>query len=125
MKRARCDSIGCLLSSHLAWIVGRFRWASLSGAPVQLGGLARRAGGDSAVLKLSFPDDRGFEAEAGALRFFEGRGAAGLLELDLELGTRSLLRRRAGPVVRPATPSPIGLVRRALEGATYSDLQKN
>jgi streptomycin 6-kinase len=51
---------------------------------------ALRADGTATVLKLSFPGDTGFEREAEALRLFEGRGAARLLELDLDCGAMLL-----------------------------------
>jgi streptomycin 6-kinase len=53
---------------------------------------ALRADGTSAVLKLSFPEDPGFEKEAEALRVFSGRGAARLLELDRDRGVMLLER---------------------------------
>ena len=51
---------------------------------------ALRASGVAAVLKLSFPGDAGFEREAEALGLFAGRGAARLLELDLDRGAMLL-----------------------------------
>src|SRR5215208_2951436 len=56
---------------------------------------ALRVDGTAAVLKLSFPD-AGFYKEAEALRLFEGRGAARLLELDLERGAMLLERLEPG-----------------------------
>lgn len=57
---------------------------------------ARRADGPPAVLKLSFPGDREFETGAEALRLFDGRGAARLLELDLPNGAMLLERVEPG-----------------------------
>ena len=53
---------------------------------------AVRADGTAAVLKLSFPEDRGFRTEAEALGLFDGRGAVQLLELDLDRGAMLLER---------------------------------
>jgi streptomycin 6-kinase len=63
------------------------RWSLEIGAPFpelsfNYAAPALRADGTAAVLKLSFPDDPGFNKEAEALRLFAGRGAARLLELD-------------------------------------------
>ena len=57
---------------------------------------AVRVDGEAAVLKLSFPGDVGFEREAEALRLFDGRGTARLLELDLEQGAMLLERLEPG-----------------------------
>ena len=59
-----------------------------------------RTDGTAAVLKLSFPNAE-FKAEAEALRVFDGRGAARLLELDLERGAMLLER------CEPGTPLTI------------------
>jgi streptomycin 6-kinase len=53
---------------------------------------ALRADGASAVLKLSFPEDPGFEREAEALRLFDGCGTTRLLELDRDRGVMLLER---------------------------------
>jgi streptomycin 6-kinase len=53
---------------------------------------AFRVDGTAAVLKLSFPHDPEFEREAEALRLFDGRGAARLLELDKGRGAMLLER---------------------------------
>jgi streptomycin 6-kinase len=58
--------------------------------------LALRASGVAAVLKLSFPGDPGFEREAEALGLLAGRGAARLLELDLDRGAMLLERLEPG-----------------------------
>lgn len=47
--------------------------------------LARRADGATVVLKVCFPD-REFRTEVEALRLYEGRGAAQLLDFDLDWG---------------------------------------
>ena len=52
--------------------------------------------GTPTVLKLSFPGDKEFRTEAEALRLFEGRGAARLLELDLSRGAMLLERCEPG-----------------------------
>ena len=57
---------------------------------------ALRAEGTAAVLKLSFPGDSGFEREAEALRLFDGRGTARLLELDPDRGAMLLERLEPG-----------------------------
>jgi len=57
---------------------------------------ANCADGTSAVLKLSFPGDKEFRTEAEALRLFEGRGAARLLQLDLDGGAMLLERCEPG-----------------------------
>lgn len=57
---------------------------------------ALRADGTGGVLKLSFPHDPGFEREAEALRLFGGRGAARLLEFDLDRGAMLLERLEPG-----------------------------
>lgn len=57
---------------------------------------ALRADGTAAVLKLSFPEDFEFRTEAQALRLFDGRGIARLLELDLERGAMLLERLEPG-----------------------------
>jgi streptomycin 6-kinase len=57
---------------------------------------ARRIDGTAAVLKLSYPDDPGFQMEADALRLFAGRGAALLLELDKGRGAMLLERLEPG-----------------------------
>jgi streptomycin 6-kinase len=57
---------------------------------------ALRADGAPVVLKLSFPGDPDFEREAEALRLFDGRGAARLLELDLDCGAMLLERLEPG-----------------------------
>jgi streptomycin 6-kinase len=54
-----------------------------------------RADGTAAVLKVWFPFDREFRAEAEALRLFDGNGAVRLLEADME--HRALLIERAEP----------------------------
>src|SRR5215213_10993331 len=54
-----------------------------------------RADGTPTVLKLSLPNSD-FRAEAEALRLFGGRGAARLLELDLERGAMLLERLEPG-----------------------------
>ena len=51
---------------------------------------ALRADGTKAVLKLSFPEDPEFATEARALRLFDGRGIARLLELDAGRGAMLL-----------------------------------
>ncbi|MGI8553731.1 MAG: aminoglycoside phosphotransferase family protein [Dehalococcoidia bacterium] len=56
---------------------------------------AFRADGTGAVLKINFPDKE-FTSEAGALRLFDGRGAARLLEADLEHGALLLERLEPG-----------------------------
>ena len=56
---------------------------------------ALQADGTAAVLKLSLPNSD-FRAEAEALRLFGGRGAARLLELDLERGAMLLERLEPG-----------------------------
>lgn len=43
---------------------------------------AERASGEPAVLKIGFPGDREFFSEAAALRAYDGRGMARLLEFD-------------------------------------------
>jgi len=53
---------------------------------------ALRADGTASVLKLSFPEDPEFRTEAQALRLFNGRGIARLLELDLDRGAMLLER---------------------------------
>lgn len=55
-----------------------------------------RDGGAPAVLKLSFPGEKEFRTEAGALRIFDGRGICRLLELDLERGAMVLERLMPG-----------------------------
>jgi streptomycin 6-kinase len=57
---------------------------------------ATRANGTPAVLKLSFPEDRGYRTEAAALEVYGGRGCARLLELDLEGGAMLLERLEPG-----------------------------
>lgn len=57
---------------------------------------ARRTDGTAGVLKLSLPGDPGFKREAEALRLFDGRGAARLLELDLHSGAMLLERLEPG-----------------------------
>ena len=57
---------------------------------------ARRADGTAAVLKLSFPEDLEFRTEAQALRLFDERGVARLLELELERGAMLLERLEPG-----------------------------
>ncbi len=57
---------------------------------------ARREYGAPAVLKLSLPGDKGFEAEAAALAAFGGRGICRLLELDLDRGAMLLERLQPG-----------------------------
>jgi streptomycin 6-kinase len=57
---------------------------------------ALRADGAPVVLKLSFPGDPDFEREAEALRLFDGRGAARLLEFDLDRGAMLLERLEPG-----------------------------
>ena len=57
---------------------------------------ALRADGTAAVLKLSFPGDPEFGTEAQALRLFDGRGIARLLELDVERGAMLLERLKPG-----------------------------
>jgi hypothetical protein len=47
---------------------------------------ALRADGTAGVLKLSFPEDHGFEREAEALRLFDGRG---LREAETQLRGRN------------------------------------
>ena len=54
-----------------------------------------QADGTATVLKLSLPNSD-FRAEAQALRLFGGRGAARLLELDLERGAMLLERLEPG-----------------------------
>jgi len=54
-----------------------------------------QADGTATVLKLSLPNSD-FRAEAEALRLFGGRGAARLLELDLERGAMLLERLEPG-----------------------------
>jgi streptomycin 6-kinase len=54
-----------------------------------------REDGTAAVLKLWFPFEREFAAEAEALRLYDGDGAVGLLEVDME--HRALLLERAVP----------------------------
>jgi streptomycin 6-kinase len=56
---------------------------------------AFRADGTATVLKLSVPNSD-FRAEAEALRLFGGRGAARLLELDLDRGAMLLERLEPG-----------------------------
>jgi hypothetical protein len=43
-----------------------------------------------AVLKLSFPENKGFNTEAAALEVFDGRGIQEFLRVDLEAGTSLL-----------------------------------
>lgn len=57
---------------------------------------ALRADGTAAVLKLSFPENLEFRTEAHALRLFDERGIARLLELDLERGAMLLERLEPG-----------------------------
>jgi streptomycin 6-kinase len=57
---------------------------------------ALRADGTAAVLKLSYLEDAGFHKEAEALRIFEGRGAARLLEVDKGRGAMVLERLEPG-----------------------------
>ena len=57
---------------------------------------ALRADGAAAVLKLSFPEDPEFATEARALRLFDGRGIARLLELDAGRGAMLLERLEPG-----------------------------
>jgi len=52
---------------------------------------ATGAGGAAAILKLGYPGP-GFEHEAEALRVFDGRAAAQLLELDLDAGAMLIER---------------------------------
>jgi streptomycin 6-kinase len=52
--------------------------------------------GTPTVLKLSFPGDKEFRTEAEALRLFEGRGVARLLELDLSRGAMLVERCEPG-----------------------------
>ena len=59
---------------------------------------ALRADGTAAVLKLSFPNAE-FRAEAEALRIFDGRGAARLLELELDQGAMLLERLEPGTLL--------------------------
>jgi streptomycin 6-kinase len=54
-----------------------------------------RADGTPAVLKLWFPFQREFEAEAETLRIYDGNGAVRLLEVDVE--QRAMLLERAEP----------------------------
>jgi streptomycin 6-kinase len=57
---------------------------------------ANCADGTPIVLKLSFPEDKEFKTEAQALRFFDGRGMARLLRLDIEAGAMLLERCKPG-----------------------------
>lgn len=57
---------------------------------------ALRADGTATVLKLSFPEDLEFGTEARALKFFDGRGIARLLELDPGRGAMLLERLEPG-----------------------------
>jgi streptomycin 6-kinase len=59
-------------------------------------GPALRADGSAAVLKLSFPEDPEFGTEARALKLFDGRGIARLLELDAGRGAMLLERLEPG-----------------------------
>lgn len=61
---------------------------------------ALREDGAPAVLKLSFPGNKGFGLEAAALAAFGGRGICRLLELDLDRGAMLLERLQPG---RPLT----------------------
>jgi streptomycin 6-kinase len=64
---------------------------------------ATRADGTRAVLKVGFPG-RDFRAEAAALRHFDGRGCARLLESDVEAGALLIERLEPGtPLVELAT----------------------
>ena len=76
------------------------RWALSVGAPFpelshNYVAPALRADCTATVLKLSLPNSD-FRAEAEALRIFGGRGAARLLELDLERGAMLLERLEPG-----------------------------
>ena len=57
---------------------------------------AVREGGTPAVLKLSFPGDKEFGTEAGALKVFDGGGICRLLELDADRGAMLLERLEPG-----------------------------
>lgn len=59
---------------------------------------ALRESGTPAVLKLSFPGEKEFGAEAAALEVFAGGGICRLLELDLDKGAMLLER------LEPGTP---------------------
>jgi streptomycin 6-kinase len=77
------------------------RWSLEAGEPFEnlsynFAAPAKRADGEAVVLKLSFPDDREFHSEAEALRRFDGRGAARLLELDRSRGAMLLERLEPG-----------------------------
>jgi streptomycin 6-kinase len=50
----------------------------------------------TAVLKLSFPQDKGIKREAEALALFDGRGSVRLLRLDFEVGAMLLERCEPG-----------------------------
>ena len=76
------------------------RWSLKVGAPFpdlsyNYAAASITADGQEVVLKLGVPHDE-FTSEANALRAFDGRGAARLLEADLELGAMLLERLAPG-----------------------------
>jgi streptomycin 6-kinase len=78
---------------------------------------ARRAGGGTVVLKVCLPNSE-YRTEAAALRLFDGRGAARLLEADLERAVLLLERLEPGtaltavPDDERATAIAAGVMRR-------------
>jgi streptomycin 6-kinase len=77
------------------------RWQIKAGQPfsglwVNWVAPARCANGTSAVLKLSFPEDKEFKTEAEALRLYNGCGVARLFQRDLERGAMLLERCEPG-----------------------------
>ncbi|MBA2377327.1 MAG: phosphotransferase [Rubrobacter sp.] len=77
------------------------RWSLTAGSPFpnlsyNFAAPASRADGTIAVLKLSFPGEKEFRSEAEALKIFDGRGIARLLELDVESGAMLLERLEPG-----------------------------
>jgi streptomycin 6-kinase len=94
---------GAEWANRLPAVVADFerRWSLEVGAPFpelsqNYVAPALRADGTPAVLKLSFPGDPEFGTEARALRLFDGRGIARLLELDPERGAMLLERLEPG-----------------------------
>lgn len=59
---------------------------------------ATSAGGAPVVLKIGFPSDKEFRTEAEALRLYDGRGMAAMLDADLDAAVMLLER------VEPGTP---------------------
>ncbi len=83
------------------------RWAIMLEAPftqlsINYAAPGTRADGTPVVLKVCIPGDE-FFTEAEALRLFAGRGAAQLLDADLERGALLLERLQPGVLLRTVT----------------------